>query len=55
MITGIANWLITLQDADGAIRLGFMNNVLVTSKSTEHNFDFYAAFRALAAVTGNNT
>lgn len=51
MMAGIANWLLSLQDADGGIRFGAGDS----NKSTEQNFDTYAAFRAYAKLTGNNT
>lgn len=57
MITGIANWLLTLQDTDGGIKLGYLGNpgTLNNAKSTEHNFDVYAAFRAYKSITGLGT
>jgi len=56
MITGIANWLLTLQDpGDKAIRLGYRPTTLDNAKSTEHNFDVYAVFKAHKMITGLNT
>lgn len=47
MMTGIANWLLKLQDTDGGLYFGkSANGTLLTNKSTEQNFDAYRAFDA---------
>lgn len=43
MRTGIAKWLISLQDADGGVLSGFTKTGPMTHKSTEGNLDCYAA------------
>jgi len=54
MMNGLASWLLTLQDhADGGMRFGYEAGVLKSQKSTEHNFDCYAAFNAYYRLTGN--
>lgn len=55
MIDGVASWLKSLQDTDGAIKYGFLGSggTAATFKSTEHNFDCYAAFLAYYKMTGN--
>ncbi|MCB4756058.1 MAG: hypothetical protein LHV69_03345 [Elusimicrobia bacterium] len=54
MMNGIASWLKNnLQSGDGGVQFGYVNNVLQTSKSTEHNFDCYAAFKAYARIFGD--
>lgn len=58
MMDGIANWLRTLQAADGGVRLGYSTlsgGSIIPDKSTEHNMDCYAAFRAYAIARGNAT
>ena len=55
MITGIANWIVSLQAGDGAIQLGNVSGSDSAAKSTEHNFDVYAAFKAYKAITGLTT
>ncbi len=55
MMGGIASWLLTLQDTDGAVKFGYVGGTLRNNKSTEHNFDCYAAFRAYAQSSGNGT
>jgi hypothetical protein len=48
MAGGIAAWLKTLQTPDGGIQFGYIGSTLQTNKSTEHNFDAYAAFDGYA-------
>ncbi|MDP3789794.1 MAG: hypothetical protein Q8R48_05265, partial [Candidatus Omnitrophota bacterium] len=50
----IAEWLISLQSAEGGIIGGYYGNGKpMTWISTEHNFDCYAAFRDLGILTGD--
>ncbi len=55
MIDGLAAWLKGYQDStDGGIKFGNpVNAGEINVKSTEHNFDVYAAFRAYAMLRGN--
>lgn len=55
VILGIANWIRSLQDVDNGIRYGFTGiaGTPANNKSTEHNMDAVAAFRAVAAIMGN--
>jgi len=55
MIDGLATWLKSFQDTDGGVGFGVSASVPVTTKSTEHNFDCYAAFRAYAILRNNST
>lgn len=52
MMGGIAGWLLALQDTDGAVRFGRVGGSLLSNKSTEHNFDCYAAFSAYSRAGG---
>ncbi len=54
VINDVAAWLRGLQGADGAVQFGRVNSTLITLKSTEHNFDVVAAFRAYAKMSGNS-
>jgi cellulose synthase operon protein B len=49
LIQKLATWLRSLQDDDGAIRYG-VSTVPADTKSTEHNLDVLAAFRAYAKL-----
>ncbi len=54
MAKDIAEWLISLQSANGGIIGGYYGNGKpMTWISTEHNFDCYAAFRDLGILTGD--
>lgn len=55
IINDLAAWILGFQDADGAIKFGNPIGVIPPgTKSTEHNFDAYAAFKAYAKFSGNN-
>ncbi len=55
MAAGIGAWLKTLQAGDGGLTFGFIGTTAQTNKSTEHNFDAYAAFYGYAKAFNDGT